>query len=219
MYDNSTFHIKLKYTRNKKNIDILENNKIDRLHIDLMDGVFVKDMAFGPKAIKDIRDYSKLILDVHLMIDKPEIKIEHFLETGADILTFHIESSIHAMDVIQKIKDQNIKAGIAINPATPVENIISVLPYIDQVTVMTTNPGTFNQTFIPEMIDKIKKLDDKKQQYGYKYDIEVDGKITDTNIEKCQKAGANIFVSGGYIFDSPDIQSQIKKLNEVIGIE
>ena len=203
----------------KKNIDILENNKIDRLHIDLMDGVFVKDMAFGPKAIKDIRDYSKLILDVHLMIDKPEIKIEHFLETGADILTFHIESSIHAMDVIQKIKDQNIKAGIAINPATPVENIISVLPYIDQVTVMTTNPGTFNQTFIPEMIDKIKKLDDKKQQYGYKYDIEVDGKITDTNIEKCQKAGANIFVSGGYIFDSPDIQSQIKKLNEVIGIE
>lgn len=203
----------------KKNIDILENNKIDRLHIDLMDGVFVKDMAFGPKAIKDIRDYSKLILDVHLMIDKPEIKIEHFLETGADILTFHIESSIHAMDVIQKIKEQNIKAGIAINPATPVENIISVLPYIDQVTVMTTNPGTFNQTFIPEMIDKIKKLDDKKQQYGYKYDIEVDGKITDTNIEKCQKAGANIFVSGGYIFDSPDIQSQIKKLNEVIGIE
>lgn len=203
----------------KKNIDILENNKIDRLHIDLMDGVFVKDMAFGPKAIKDIRDYSKLILDVHLMIDKPEIKIEHFLETGADILTFHIESSIHAMDVIQKIKEQNIKAGIAINPATPVENIISVLPYIDQVTVMTTNPGTFNQTFIPEMIDKIKKLDDKKQQYGYEYDIEVDGKITDTNIEKCHKAGANIFVSGGYIFDSPDIQSQIKKLNEVIGIE
>lgn len=203
----------------KKNIDILENNKIDRLHIDLMDGVFVKDMAFGPKAIKDIRDYSKLILDVHLMIDKPEIKIEHFFETGADILTFHIESSKHAMDVIQKIKEQNIKAGIAINPATPVENIINVLPYIDQITVMTTNPGTFNQTFIPEMIDKIKKLDDKKQQYGYKYDIEVDGKITDTNIEKCQKAGANIFVSGGYIFDSPDIQSQIKKLNEVIGIE
>lgn len=203
----------------KKNIDLFEKYNIERLHIDLMDGVFVKDMAFGPKVIKEIRDYSKLILDVHLMIDRPEIKIENFFETGADILTFHIESSKHAMNVIQRIKKQNIKAGIAINPATSVENIVNVLPFLDQVTIMTINPGTSNQIFIPEMIDKVKKLYEWKLEFGYKYDIEVDGKITDENIAKCKEAGANIFVSGGYIFDSLDIKSQISKLTEILGIE
>lgn len=203
----------------KKSIDLIEENNVKRLHIDLMDGVFVKDMAFGPKFIKEIRSYSKLIFDVHLMIDKPEAKINNFLDTGADILTFHIESTNHALDIIQQIKQRNIKAGIAINPATPVEDIKPVLPFIDEVIVMTVNPGTTNQVFIPEMLEKVRILYKWKNELNYQYDIEVDGKISNENIAQCQEAGANVFVSGGYIFDSVDAIKQINKLQHIIGIE
>lgn len=203
----------------KKSIDLIEESGVKRLHIDLMDGEFVKDMAFGPKFIKDIRSYTKLIFDVHLMIDRPEAKINNFLDTGADILTFHIESTNHAMDIIQQIKQQNIKAGIAINPATPIENIKPVLPFVDEVIVMTINPGTTNQVFIPEMLEKIQILSKWKKELNYQYDIEVDGKISSDNITQCQEAGASVFVSGGYIFDSENPIKQINKLQYKIGIE
>lgn len=203
----------------KKSLDLIEESGVKKVHIDLMDGVFVNDMAFGPKFIKDIRSYSNLIFDVHLMIDQPETKIANFLDSGADILTFHIESTNHALDVIQKIKQQNIKAGIAINPATPIENIKPVLSFIDEVIVMTINPGTTNQVFVPEMLEKVELLCKWKKESNYQYDIEVDGKISNENIAQCQEAGANVFVSGGYIFDSINPLKQITKLQDILGIE
>ncbi|MGX7077165.1 MULTISPECIES: ribulose-phosphate 3-epimerase [Globicatella] len=193
--------------------NILEEKNIDYLHIDVMDGCFVPDMAFGPSFIKDIRPFTDVVFDVHLMIETPEKIVKKFVEAGADIVTFHIEATNHAMRVIQMVKEAGAKVGITFNPATPVSFIEPILSVVDQVLVMTINPGTENKHFILETVSKIEQLDLLRKKNNYRYVIEVDGKIDNQTIKTCKKAGADIFVSGGYIFNGEDNpREQINKL-------
>lgn len=179
----------------------------DYVHIDVMDGMFVPNITFGAPVIKAIRNKTKLIFDVHLMIEKPERYIDDFVKSGADIITVHAESTVHLHRVIQQIKAHGIKAGISLNPSTPVDILKYVINDIDMVLVMSVNPGFGGQKFINSAIDKIKDV----RKLSKKVDIQVDGGITADTIGKCIEAGANIFVAGSYVF-SEDYKERINSL-------
>ena len=179
----------------------------DYVHIDVMDGMFVPNITFGAPVIKAIRNKTKLIFDVHLMIEKPERYIDDFVKSGADIITVHAESTVHLHRVIQQIKAHGIKAGISLNPSTPVDILKYVINDIDMVLVMSVNPGFGGQKFINSAIDKIKDV----RKLNKSVDIQVDGGITADTIGKCIEAGANIFVAGSYVF-SGDYKERINSL-------
>ncbi|WP_303970763.1 ribulose-phosphate 3-epimerase [Faecalicoccus pleomorphus] len=185
------------------------------LHIDVMDGHFVPNLSFGPGTIRDLKKMTPLVLDVHLMIQKPEYMIKSFLEAKCDILTIHIESTQHIYYVLQKIKESGCKAGVAINPGTSVEIVYPVLNIVDQVLVMTINPGRSNQVFIEDALEKVSLLKKYKDDKKLSYDIEVDGNITNKNLASCLKAGANVIVSGGYIFNGEKSKEQIRAMLEI----
>lgn len=168
----------------------------DYVHIDVMDGHFVPNLTFGPPVIKAFRKYTDLIFDVHLMIDRPERYIEDFVKAGADIITVHVESTIHLHRVIQQIKSYGIKAGVSLNPSTPEDSLKYIINDIDMVLVMSVNPGFGGQKFIESAVDKIKAVRNMRSDI----DIQVDGGITNETIGKCIEAGANIFVAGSYVF-------------------
>lgn len=185
------------------------------LHIDVMDGHFVPNLSFGPGTIRDLKMMTSLILDVHLMIQNPENMIDKFLESKCDILTIHVESTSHIYYVLQKIKEYGCKTGVAISPGTNIETIYPVLNMVDQVLVMTINPGRENQKFINATLDKVRILKKYRDEHKLSYDIEVDGNITNQNLLSCLKAGANVIVSGGFIFNGNTIQKQINKMWEI----
>lgn len=168
----------------------------DYVHIDVMDGHFVPNLTFGPPVIKAFRKCTDLIFDVHLMIDRPERYIEDFVKAGADIITVHVESTIHLHRVIQQIKSYGIKAGVSLNPSTPEDSLKYIINDIDMVLVMSVNPGFGGQKFIESAVDKIKAVRNMRSDI----DIQVDGGITNETIGKCIEAGANIFVAGSYVF-------------------
>lgn len=192
-----------------KQLNEIKKVGITRLHIDVMDGHFVPNQAFGPNTINDLKEKTDFVLDVHLMIEHPEYYLENY--RNADIITVHFESTNHLYRVIQQIHSFGKKAGVAINPATPVQSIYEVLPIVDQVLVMTINPGVSNQTFIPHTIKKMKELHQIKTENKLKFEIQVDGNITNKTILNCLEAGVDAFVSGGYIFKD-NITKQIQNL-------
>ena len=179
----------------------------DYVHIDVMDGMFVPNITFGAPVIKAIRNKTKLVFDVHLMIEKPERYIDDFVKSGADIITVHAESTVHLHRVIQQIKAYGIKAGVSLNPSTPVDVLKYIINDIDMVLIMSVNPGFGGQKFINSAIDKIKDV----RKLSKKVDIQVDGGITADTIGKCIEAGANIFVAGSYVF-SGDYKERINSL-------
>lgn len=179
----------------------------DYVHIDVMDGMFVPNITFGAPVIKSIRNKTKLVFDVHLMIEKPERYIDDFVKAGADIITVHAESTVHLHRVIQQIKAYGIKAGISLNPSTPIDILKYVINDIDMVLIMSVNPGFGGQKFINSAIDKIKNV----RELSKNVDIQVDGGITADTIKKCIEAGANIFVAGSYVF-SGDYKERINSL-------
>lgn len=179
----------------------------DYIHIDVMDGMFVPNITFGAPVIKSIRNKTKLVFDVHLMIEKPERYIDDFVKAGADIITVHAESTVHLHRVIQQIKAYGIKAGVSLNPSTPVDVLKYIINDIDMVLIMSVNPGFGGQKFINSAIDKIKDV----RKLNKSVDIQVDGGITADTIGKCIEAGANIFVAGSYIF-SGDYKERINSL-------
>lgn len=176
----------------------------DYLHLDVMDGVYVPNISFGPKIIKSIRKHSNLPFDTHLMITKPERYIKEFAEAGSDILTVHLEATDHIHRAIQLIKDQGIKAGVSLNPATPLESLEFILPDLDQVLIMSVNPGFGGQSYIPKMTEKIAKLNKMIEENNYDCKIEVDGGIKNHNLKKIVNAGADIIVAGSAIFGAAD---------------
>lgn len=200
----------------QRDIEFVEKHGADYIHVDVMDGQFVPNITFGPAVVQAIRPITKLPLDVHLMIVNPERFIHEFAKAGADIIGVHIEATPHIHRAIQMIKAENVKAEVVINPGTPVEAIKYVLPLVDQILVMTVNPGFGGQSFLPEMADKIRELAKLKEQYGYHYDIEVDGGIDDQTIRVCAEAGANVFVAGSYIYGAQHPEERINALKEAI---
>lgn len=183
-------------------VKTVEQCNLKWLHIDVMDGNFVPNITFGPKFIKDLRSHSSLYFDSHLMINNPENMIDQFADSGCDSITVHYESTNHLHRVLQMIINKNIDCGVSINPATSVELIKPILPIVDQVLIMSVNPGFGGQSFIDLTLDKIKQLSQLKEKFGYKYKINVDGGINLSTIEKARKAGCDVCVTGSAFFYS-----------------
>ncbi|MBO0461935.1 ribulose-phosphate 3-epimerase [Enterococcus sp. DIV1298c] len=197
-------------------IERVEKGGADYIHVDVMDGQFVPNITFGANVVQAIRPVTKLPLDVHLMIINPENYIADFAKAGSDIITVHVESTVHIHRAIQMIKDLDVKAGVVVNPGTPIEMIKHVLPLVDQVLVMTVNPGFGGQSFITETVDKIAELAELRTANNWNYQIEVDGGIVPETAKICQEAGADVFVAGSYVYSAEDPATQINQLKKAL---
>ena len=181
-------------------IQDLEKAKADLIHIDVMDGHFVPNITIGPEVIKKLRKYTSLPFDVHLMISPVHNFIKNFAEAGADIITIHPEATNNLVDSIKKIKSYNKKAGVSLNPETPVDKVLPVLNLIDIVLIMSVNPGFGGQKFMKETLEKVKILRKEIDTKKYKVQIEIDGGINFENSKMVKEAGVDILVSGTAIF-------------------
>lgn len=184
------------------------------LHLDIMDGAFVPNISFGPELVAGIRKSTKLIFDVHLMINDPIRYVDRFVKAGADMITFHVESTDNPEAVIRAIESHEMRVGMAISPGTPVDAILPYLPRLSQVTVMTVEPGFGGQAMMMPMLDKVRVLRRYAADNGLKLDIEVDGGITPDNVGYCTGAGANVIVAGSAIFKSKKPRSVIFGMKE-----
>ncbi len=188
-----------------KQIRALERSDADYFHFDVMDGNFVPNFSMGPDILRSIKKITKVPIDVHLMVQEPIRYINEFVQSGADILTVHFESSNQIYRTVSTIKQLNVKASIALNPASPLCLIEQILPELDMVLIMTVEPGFAGQELVPFSQDKVRRLRRMKENKGLKFDIEVDGSINEKTIKDFAKAGADIFVVGtSGIFFKPD---------------
>ncbi|QOR68519.1 ribulose-phosphate 3-epimerase [Cytobacillus suaedae] len=190
----------------------VERGGADYIHIDVMDGHFVPNITIGPLIVNAVRPITQLPLDVHLMIENPDQYIADFAKAGADYITVHVEACKHLHRTIQLIKDQGVKAGVVLNPATPVDTIKHVLPDIDMVLLMTVNPGFGGQKFISSVLPKIKELSETIASLGLPIEIEVDGGVNEETAKLCIDAGANVLVAGSAVFNQEDRAQAISKL-------
>ena len=193
----------------------LEATGAEYAHIDIMDGHFVPNISFGAGVVASMRPHSKLVFDCHLMVSNPEHHIEEFARAGADIISIHAEATPHIHGALQKIRAAGVKPSVVINPGTPVEAVKNVLNLVDQVLVMTVNPGFGGQAFLPETMDKIRELVVLREVNQLNFDIEVDGGIDDKTIGIAKEAGANVFVAGSYVFKG-DVNYQVQTLRDAL---
>lgn len=200
----------------REEISEVEKAGADIIHCDIMDGSFVPNISFGAKIVSDLNKFTDLPLDVHLMINNPDRFISEFHRAGADYISVHYENNTHLNRTIDKIKNLNIKAGVVINPATPVFMLDNILEYVDYVLIMSVNPGFGGQKFIPGSLKKIKQLKEKIVNDNYKCEIEVDGGIGLDNIGIVSMAGADMFVCGASVFDSKNRTEVIQKMKSII---
>lgn len=199
------------FARLLEDVKKVERAGCEYLHIDVMDGHFVPNITLGPAIVKSLRKDVNMVFDAHLMIENPDNYIKDFVDAGCDMIVVHEEACTHLHRTIQNIKSFNVKAGVALNPATPIENIKYILNDIDMVLIMTVNPGFGGQSFIGTMIDKIKELKALIDEKGLDVDIQVDGGIKPSNVSEVVKAGANVIVAGSAIFNSDDIEATVKE--------
>ncbi|MBX2992766.1 MAG: ribulose-phosphate 3-epimerase [Bacteroidetes bacterium] len=189
----------------------------DWLHLDIMDGHFVPNISFGPPVIKALRKHTKLPFDTHLMIENPDRYLEAFHAAGANILTVHYEACTHLHRTISRIQELGMKAGVSINPGTPVNALSEILPYVDLVLIMSVNPGFGGQKFISTSTEKLRQSADIIKQRKPEIHLEVDGGIDDTTAAAVVKAGANVLVAGNYIFGQGNIAGSIATLRRISG--
>ena len=182
------------------------------IHLDVMDGMFVPNISFGPKFIKDIRGLSTLVFDTHLMVEKPERFIHSFAKAGSDYITVHAEATVHLNRTIAMITDEGKKAGVSIVPSTPVSAIEMILEEIDLVLVMSVNPGFGGQKFIPSSIEKIKQLDTIRRERGFDFKISVDGGVGPANGRMLIDLGVDVLVMGSAFFGSNDRNALVAEM-------
>ena len=196
-------------------LKIVEDAGTPYIHLDVMDGIFVPNISFGIPVIKSIRKDSKMVFDTHLMIVEPEKYVEEFVKAGSDLITFHVEATKYPAEVIQQIKNAGAKAGIVLNPRTPVEVVYPFIKDVDMVLVMTVEPGFGGQKFMAQHVSKIRQLAEWKMELGLNYDIDVDGGITLDNVREVLDAGANVIVAGSAVFGKEDIAGAAKGFLEI----
>jgi ribulose-phosphate 3-epimerase len=200
------------FARLGDDIKDVERGGADYIHVDVMDGHFVPNITIGPLIVEAIRPITKLPLDVHLMIENPDQYIEAFAKAGADIITVHVEACTHLHRTIQQIKAQGVKAGVVLNPHTPVSIIQHVLEEIDLVLLMTVNPGFGGQSFIHSVIPKIKQVASMIEERKLQVEIEVDGGVNSETAKLCIEAGANVLVAGSAIYNQQDREEAIASI-------
>ncbi|MDO4793292.1 MAG: ribulose-phosphate 3-epimerase [Filifactor alocis] len=204
------------FSRLAESVREVEEAGCEYLHIDVMDGHFVPNLTFGPVVIKSIRKKSEMVFDCHLMIENADLYLEEFVKAGADIITVHQEACTHLHRTVHRIKELGCKAGVSLNPATDLSTLEYILPDIDMVLIMSVNPGFGGQSFIPQSIEKIRRLKRMIEEKGYEIDIQVDGGVTAQNIAEIVDAGANILVAGSSIFGKEDVGAAVRELRAAV---
>nr|WP_312576031.1 ribulose-phosphate 3-epimerase [Sedimentibacter sp.] len=197
-------------------IRLVEEGGADYIHIDVMDGHFVPNITMGPAVIKSLRKVTELTFDVHLMIDNPDDFIEDFYNAGADIITVHQECCVHLHRTIQKIKSFGLKAGVSLNPATPVCLIKDIISDVDMVLLMSVNPGFGGQSIIKNVKSKFKEVKHLINERNLNVDIEIDGGVTAENVKEVLGWGANVVVVGSAIYNSKDVTGQTRKFKNLM---
>lgn len=197
-------------------IKLVEDGGAEYIHIDVMDGHFVPNITIGPDVIKSLRKTTELTFDVHLMIENPDNFIEDFYNAGADIITVHQETCTHLHRTIQKIKSYGLKAGVSINPATPVSTLRDIIRDVDMVLIMSVNPGFGGQSLIENMKYKFYELKSLIQELNLQVDIEIDGGVTLKNLQEVLSWGANVIVAGSAIYKAKDVTEETRKFKKIM---
>ena len=202
------------FSRLGDEIKAVEDAGADWIHVDVMDGHFVPNITIGPPVIESIRKVTKLPLDVHLMIEHADCYVKSFAEAGADLLTVHVEACPHLSRTLQTIRELDVRAGVVLNPATPLSSLEEVLHEIDMVLLMSVNPGFSGQSFIPSVLDKASNLRDIMSHYEDEIEMQVDGGVRVDNAGEIKEAGASVLVAGSAIFNSKDYKKTIQQLRD-----
>ncbi|MEW6566252.1 MAG: ribulose-phosphate 3-epimerase [Spirochaetota bacterium] len=203
------------FSRMGEAVSEIQNAEADWVHIDVMDGIFVPNLTFGPKMVGDLRPYTDLPFDVHLMIETPDQLIPAFAEAGADYITFHLEAVVHAHRTVQLIRSLGKKPGVSIVPSTPVSLLTELLPFIDQVLIMTVNPGFGGQNLIETCLDKIRSLAAIRKELNLNFLIAADGGINVQTSPKVRNAGTDVLIAGSAFFSAADKKQFVKVLKGI----
>ncbi len=204
------------FGRLAEEVQAVERAGADLIHIDVMDGHFVPNLTIGPLVVEAIRPVTRLPFDVHLMIENPDQYLEAFAKAGADWISVHVEACVHLHRTVSRIKELGKKAGVVLNPATPLESLTYILEEIDYVLIMSVNPGFGGQRFIPSALKKVRALKEMIAAYGLDLPVEIDGGVNLETLPEVVRAGADILVAGSAIFNTPDYAATIKAFRQKI---